>query len=199
MVRLIQFLVLIVMLLGLTACPPCDCGNEEPFNLKDIPEDVVAKLYYKNDMVYTFKHSSETLIQYRCETQFIDSDNQRFSCGCDDPVINNQQEYIARLSTDYPTFNIVCNLNNSREPYYPLNISLGNAYFNIPLSEEDAGNILTIIEEISIDGKTYYDVYALGKPNADYNKIEIDSLYYNHDFGIIKIGKTNDEYYVRQD
>ncbi len=198
MSKLICFLVLTVMLFGLTACPYCNCDNVQPVNLQDIPEEVVAKLYYKNDTVYLFKHSSGTLVEYQSDVQFTDSDLQKFSCDCLQ-IINNEQHYKTSLTSETNAPDISCKLNNLKEPYYPLRIGIWKILFEIPLSEEDAGNEPPMLDELVIDGRTYHNVYTLHNPNAGLKQIDIDSLYYNHEFGIIKITKTNDEYFIRQD
>ncbi len=187
------------MLIGLAACSPCDCGNNQPVNLEDIPEEVSSKLYYKNDTVYVFKHSSGTIIEYQSEVQFTDSDEVEERCDCPTPEINNEQHYTTKLTTEVFAPNITLELNNLRQPYYPLTIGVWETYFELPLSSEDAGFEIPSLDEFVVDGQTYYNVFALGKSKANQRLDEIDSLYYNHEFGIIKIGNANGEFYVRQD
>lgn len=188
--KTIVFIVLAMM----PGCWPCD---PQTFDMGKIPENIVGQLPYENDATMKMIHSGGHVITFSIEKQIQSKED----VYCDECCYTFLFEEIStHFHPDHPVFDGSMYLNNMDTVMYFLNISIGRASFQVPVSDS-AWSYFSRADSMQIGDRYYREVYQLddqyqswsGDPHE--GEIAVDSLYFNFTEGILKITMTNDEYY----
>ncbi|MCK5538945.1 MAG: hypothetical protein KAI79_19125 [Bacteroidales bacterium] len=189
MQKLIYLLAILPLISG---CIPCDSTD---VHLPPIPDNILAFVPYQNGDQVILEHSEGYQIEFST-TRFKYYDQDYCDHCCEYTYHYEVDNTI--LSPDYPIFSIQINLSSADSIHYFMDLSIGSDYFPIPLVE-DQYQQFEILDSIQLLDSTYYDVFKFKSSENYYSNtasIYVDSLYYNHNFGILKIIMNNEEYYT---
>jgi len=193
--KITVFILLIFIVLAFQCGPECDYKCPETIDLGVVPDSIAQKVPYHDKEVYHFKHSAGKLINYTTEKKTITE-----YVGDDHCCANMYLQHIDKtfLTPDYPIFRIKFLIQNQNyeddNPIYSITSYIGDSYFYIPINNQDLEHV-TFVSNLEIEGNTYTDVYKIKGQSYNNEGIAADSLYYNHEKGILKIKMNNNEYY----
>lgn len=181
------FLLLIPVL---QACPPIYCGDPQTIKFPPISESILSlNPYADGDTVY-LKHSAGQSISFitsRTKTE------QMASCTeCCDAWIYEEDATV--LLPDYPIGDFQITISGNENGQADFYFFFAGATADIWFCE----NCVQPVDSVVIDGETFLSVYQLKFDSylADEQKLlSPDSLYFNKDYGIIKLTMSNGEYY----
>lgn len=181
---------LLFILVLLPSCWPCD---PVIIDLGDVPDDGIAFVPYLPGETISLEHSEGLTITYSIQRESRDEETWCEWC-CKN--IYRYEVLTTKLTPNYPTASIEITMNSSDSTFIPCSVYTDGGYFIIPTNKvmPDYDNKL---DSIQIGLETYYDVFLLETDswNKSDGEIYADSLYYNFEFGILKLTKTNDEYF----
>lgn len=170
------------------SCIPCD----PPIivDLGPLSEEQLQLVPYKDKQTYMFRHNQGQVISFVAERGT--TQEQTYSSHC------SKYEYLYEMNTtylipDYPVFNIVLWLSNPMEEEVYFNLNVGTRSFYMPT--DFSNSYFPRKDSVWIIDQFYYNVFQL-KSQSDYyqsDSIYADSIYYNFDYGILKIIMSNDE------
>lgn len=180
-----------LLMISLIACPPC---NPIIVDNGQIPEQALSTIPYQDGDTCVFKHSNGLEINFFVTRQTTTESSYWEHC---EEYTYQYQINSAKLLPDYPVFEFnlaISNLDTTNLNFYA---SIGKFGFMVPVSEEQY-MYAAIVDSVFIASDWYYDVFRLKSDYYNYNfsdSIYADSLYYNYEFGILKILMSNGEYY----
>ncbi len=185
-----KYMVLMVMGLVLTACPP-NC-NSEIRDFGTLPEEALAMVPYQDGESYRFVHSAGQEINFLASRKTTEETEHWDPCG---GIIYERNN--TNLVPDYPIFNIILSMAKTDTTDWGAQAYLSSVTF--PLANTDFYQIdHKFFDSLSIAGEWYRDVYRIKgyKYNSvKENEIFPDSLWYNTEAGILKISMSNGEFY----
>lgn len=188
--RITYFIFLSIIVLMILGCPPRYCDPITTVH-PPIPDSILCLIPYQNKESYKLQHSAGQVIAFSCERK---TEKHDLCFDCIECLV--YEEDVALLKPDYLISNVHINLRSNQENLFQIHISFGESYFDIYLGE------FGVIPQDSliIEGVLYRNVFTLSNNNlASYygtrQQLFADSLYYNHEKGIIRITMSNDEYY----
>jgi hypothetical protein len=181
-----------IVLAMMPGCWPCD---PQTFDMGKIPQDIVDQLPYGHGDVIRLKHSGGHMITFSID-QTTEAREDIFCDECCHTFL--YEEVTTRLHPDHPVFDCSMYLNNMDTIMYFLNISIGRAYYQLPVTDStwayyDRADSLQIGDRFYRDVYRLGDQYQFGTGDAHEGVIAVDSLYFNFTEGILKITMTNDE------
>jgi hypothetical protein len=179
--------VLLALVIALAGCCDTIVINNGP-----LPETALLLVPYQAGETYRFKHSNGLVINF--ETSRETRDEWDFERPCTEV---RYQLNSTRLTPDYPIFNLSFSISNSNAPHIDCYASFGNSWFYIPSDEPQTG-VFEMVDSLIISNTTFYNVFMLANYNTPYfgnQGIYSDTLFYNYDFGILKIVMSNNESY----
>ena len=181
---------LLFFLMLLPSCWPCD---PVIIDLGDVPDDGLAFVPYQPGNTINLEHSEGLTITYSIQRE--SREEQTWCEWCCESVYR-YEELTTKLTPNYPTPGIEITMNNSDSTFIQCSVYTDGGYFMIPTHEE-IHSYDQKVDSIQIGLETYFDVFLLGTDswNKSEGEIYTDSLYYNYEFGIIKLIKSNGEYY----
>lgn len=186
--------ILYIVLAMMSGCRPCD---PQTFDMGEIPKHVLDQLPYADGDVMQLIHSAGHVITFSINHHVEAMED--FMCDeCCYTFL--YEEASTSFHADHPVFDCSMRLNNMDTIMYFLNISIGRAYYQVPVSDSTWA-YYDRVDSMRIGGRFYHEVYRLGDQyqfgtdDAQEGVIAVDSLYYNFTEGILKITMTNDEYY----
>jgi len=175
----------------ITACFPCHTTLIDNGKLSDSALKLVP---YQNEQIYSLQHSAGQVIHFKTQRTTTKGESRCTEC------CKNAYQYevnICLLTPDYPIFSITFNIANYDSTYIDCGIDIGSSNFTIPTNKYQTENT-EIIDSMIIDSFQYFNVYKLKANQYDIpeeNSIFPDSLYYNLEFGILKIIMNDNESY----
>lgn len=191
--QFIYLTLLVALVVLLQGCPLFVCDPER-IEYPPLSDSLRCMIPYQNAESYQFQHSAGHIITFECERK---TDTIRDCYSCSKCFIS--EEDVTTLKPNYPINEVRMVLRTGpMENEYEIHFVFGRNYFDIYPIE----NGFTPHDSLNIGGNIYYNVYAMANYNhAGYyglqHQLFADSLYYNHDKGIIRITMSNDEYYQR--
>ncbi len=181
-----------ITLLILTGCCP---GGISTKDNGPLPESALLFVPYQNDSMYSFQHSKGEIISFKTSRETFEDYYACTECCVHNQFETNQTTMVSE-SFDYDISIEISNLNTEILHCY-LNIGKYSFYIPTPVSQYP---YYEIADSLEIDSCIYFDVLKLGEPQTPtnyYDYISLDSLYYNQDYGILKIVFSSGEYYKR--
>ncbi len=185
-----KYLVLVLMVIVFTACPPfCD---SEIRDLGTLPAEALAMVPYQDGESYRFVHSAGQEISFLASRETTQELEHWDPCGG-----ISYESNTTILVPDYPIFSIVLGMAKTDSLHWAV-----QAYFSavtFPLVNIDFNQIEhAFFDSLVIAGEWYKNVYRIMgyKYNSGpANEIHPDSLWYNTEFGILKVSMNNGEFY----
>jgi hypothetical protein len=180
----------LIPVLILSSCWPCDTVIIENGTL---PDAALKFIPYQNGETYQFQHSNGLIINFESIRETREEWTYCTEC-CKNEYHFEVNSTI--LIPDYPVFDFQFEISNEDTALYICNAFIGRNGFVIPTSEVQY-DFFERVDFIVIDSKCYYEVWKLKSYGSYYNEdtVYADSLFYNYDFGILKILMSNGEYY----
>lgn len=187
-----RYLSLLIILLML-GCRPCD--PPKIVEKDKIHDSILNKVPYSSDEIVKLQHSNGHVVNFitKFESSFYLTDCERYDC-CE--FIYKYKILNKTLTPDYPIFNISFNFSSINIDPTLITCRIANSEFYI-LTSADNSLQNDVLDSIYINNKFYHNVFRIAS-NYSYhnNPVFPDSLYYNFEFGIIKIKISNGEYFV---
>lgn len=181
----------LLALLLLPGCRPCD---PQTFDMGALSADALAMVPYSNDEKTVFKHSNGKLIYFTVERNTYQRTEHMCAECCD---ILKFEEDITRLMPDQKVIQPELYISNADSTYIVCYIRVNQSSFQLPVHNFEL-EMVEMLDTMKLGTKEYYNVFCLEYQSGFYSPdtpIYIDSLYYNFDFGILKITLSNDEFY----
>lgn len=184
----LKYFAICIMAFLFYACPP-KC-LPQLIVISPIPDSVLNMVPYVNNQEFSLKHSGGTIVNYTCSrlirTDFVDCYR-----GCCTKIEYEIDQTL--IKPDYPLPEISITISKSDEEFVDMSLSYSSSWFAFWLSDEDA----FVVPSFENDGIIYNDVWALKAHRYDgylsQPELYPDSLYYNAEFGVIKITMSNGE------
>ena len=171
-----------------TSCWPC---NSVIIDNGNLPDSVFSLIPYQNQKKYQFEHSAGKVITFRAQRALTYEESSCAEC-CD--VLKYQVDK-TDLYPDYPISNITISLSNLDTNYIDFSLGIGRSGFAIPSNTEGLTNT-ELVDSVLVGDTYYYDVFKLKSFSwSEQEGIYTDSLYYNFEYGILKLIMSNEEYY----
>ena len=186
--------ILFIALAMMSCCRPCE---PKMFDMGNIPQEVLDRLPYEDNDIMELVHSAGRVIRFSI-THTVEDKEEIVCFDCCNTYL--YEEASTSFRPDHPVFDCSMRLNNMDTIMYFLDISIGRAYYQVPVSDSTWA-YYDRVDSVRIGGRFYHEVYRLGDQyqfGADGEQegiIAVDSLYFNFAEGILKITMTNDEYY----
>lgn len=187
---------IVILLIVLYGCRPCD----QPVIIENFPihDTILGKVPYANAQIIKLMHSNSHVINF---TANHDSTTHISYCDrhkCCDYLFRYTNHKI-NLVPDYPIFQISFSMSNLDYQSQYISVFIANTafYFSYDLNSNLG---YQIIDSIYLNNRFYYDVMKI--PNSgvyDNNLTFPDTLYYNYDYGILKIKISNNEFFTITD
>ena len=176
------------------ACPP-KCNNQL-IVISPIPDSILNLVPYGDGQKVCLRHSEGTQIEFNCSrsthTEFVD-----FERGCGNVI--EFEVNCTILTPEYPLPEINITIQKIDEEYIDMNLWFAGGNFNFIFYESKVDSLI----EYAIGDHNYSNVWAMKSDyyNSYLNQPEllVDSLYFNADFGILRIKMNNGEAYDYDD
>lgn len=182
-----KYLAILIFSLALAGCCDTIVINNGP-----LPETALLLVPYQDGETYSLKHSNGLIINFATSRETRDEWDFERPCTEVRYQLNS-----SRLTPDYPIFNLSFSISNSRAPHIDCYASIGNGWFYIPSDDTQTGEF-ELADSLIIGNHTFYNIFILANYNVPYfghQGIYPDTLYYNYEFGILKIVMSNNESY----
>jgi len=185
---------LLVFLIFMLGCRPCEVTTIE---LANIPDTILAKVPYKNGESIIMEHSQGKNIEF-----IVNRKNTKQQTYCEHCCKYNYIYEIdeTNLTPNYPIFSISFSISGLDTVNYNISSYLGNSSVNIPAYYNKTNNYYNtkLEDSILIKDKKYYQIFKIKSSVNDFYKdlLFVDSIYYNHKFGLLKIIMSNEETYT---
>ncbi len=186
----IEYFFILVLLVMLYGCPLCI--NKVITENGPLVEEYKLSIPYQDGKIYKLKYSDSLVINFTAQRILEDLmvNNCAECCGETQFQIDK-----TILTADYPLFDIQFELNNRDTTNIECYTKIGNTYFYIPVTEAQITRT-DKIDSLIIDSISYKNVYVLYSNYSTNSNKPLDSLFYNYDFGIVKLILSNDEIYT---
>lgn len=172
------------------ACPP-KCNNQL-IVISPIPDSILNLVPYVDGQKVCLRHSEGAQIVFNCSRR-THTEFDGFDYGCGNSIEFEVDRTI--LTPEYPLPDISLSITKIDEEYIDMNLWFAGGNFNFIFYES---KVDTLIEYV-IGDKIFKNVWALKSDhyNSYLNQPEllVDSLYYNADFGVLRIKMNNGETY----
>jgi hypothetical protein len=158
-----------------------------------VPDSIARLIPYQDSVVYKFIHSKGYVVDFKADRntwQMYGSNEKSGSSPLKKQIGSN-----VSLVSDYPAMDIRLNINNYDPPTFYLDISVQNTNFE---NYDFAYKVFAAVgsDSILVNNKYYKDIFVFKNYDLYNNFIPFaDSLYYNKNYGIIKIFLRNGESY----
>ena len=170
-------------------CWPCHTITIENGPL---PEKALAFVPYQDGETYKIGHSKGLVINYRATRETTDGWTECTEC-C--KYEYHYQINTIRLVPDYPVFELYFEISNPDTAFINCYGSAGKYNFLIPASEMQS-EYFESEDSLKLGDIFYKDVFKLKSSYWSHqDSIFADSMYYNYEFGILKLIMSNGEYY----
>ncbi|MFA9389217.1 MAG: hypothetical protein ACERKD_05395 [Prolixibacteraceae bacterium] len=191
----LKLIIVFTLILIFYGCPT-PCGEMQINTVSPIADSILNYIPYHNGDEVILEHSAGTKIIFNAERE---SKTEISYC---DRCCDSWEYHFDRtvLTPNYPIHPIVFELVKYEENYSDFNVTVGISTFRFPTYDLSA----LVVDSILINNKMYFSVFTLkAAPNENYYGEEFaffaDSLYYNSEFGILKLTMSNNEYYLRDE
>ncbi len=181
----------IILLVFMVACRPC---KHKVIDLGPISAELLNSIPYQAGEYVSFKHSNGHNIVFSVKRE------TKQEIFCDDHRCCTEIIYevnTTTLSPNYPIFKFELSISNADSLHNPLSVRIGRFGFMIPDSISEWEPV-DIADSLMINGVNYDQVYRMKYYDYSYQDdlIYVDSLFYNKDFGILKVLMSNGENYM---
>jgi len=187
-----KFLITIAILSLLNSCrPPC---NPIPVENGPIPDKALACVPYKDGETYKLIHTEGLVIEFASTRKTTQQWSECTEC-C--KYEYHYETNHTLLIPDYPIFNIEFYISNMDTSYIQCYGTAGKYGFGIPTQPEQQYPYYKQIDSMFINSEYYYDIFGFKTDNgySYQDSIRVDSIFYNYEFGIVKILMSNGETY----
>ena len=176
------------------SCIPCETLN---IDLPPIPDSITEIIKYKDNDVIVLEHSAGKQITFDINQRFTQEKTYCSHC-CD---TYTYQLFETKFTPNYPSFSINIQISSLDSTYRVIEMNIGSSNCNIPVVfdlENQPFTNMELKENVLINNVNYEEVFKIKMSSwkDDPNIIYPDSLYYNHDIGILKIIMNNEETYT---
>jgi len=179
------------MILLLNGCIPCDTVIIENGPL---PDSALRFVPYQNGKIYKFRHSKGLVINF---DTYRETREEWTHCAECCSYEYHYEVNSTRLTPNYPIFDFYFEISNRDTSYFECYTTIGKYGFYIPTADFQL-DYFEKVDSLIIDSVTYKDVFKLNSDYGSYydkDSIYADSLYYNYEYGILKILMSNGESY----
>lgn len=194
--KVFKYMILGVMGLVLTGCPPnCEYSL---VNFGTLSDEVLEMIPYEDGESYGFRHSEGEQLSFLATRETSMISNYWDECT----EVTYASDYTIMVP-DYPLFDIriwIYKADSTRVLHQAI---IGTSSFILPLTEEPFEDFYQFYDSIYLQEKWFSDVYEiepLYSPYQNPKSILADTLWFNTEFGILKFTMTSGEYYeIMQD
>ncbi|MEA3451372.1 MAG: hypothetical protein U9Q83_05655 [Bacteroidota bacterium] len=178
----------------ISGCSQCNLTNQIIIENGKLPDSALLYIPYQDGEIYKFKHSNGLVVNFSTYRKTTDE-----ITGCVEycKYETHYQKNSTNLYPDYPIFDINLEINNLDTNYIFCSAFIAKSSFIIPTGNNNFENVKKM-DSVLIDTVYYKDVFKIKANYYSYidESISVDSMYYNYEFGILKIIITNDETYT---
>ncbi len=188
------FSLFLLVSISVWSCIPCETINVD---LPPIPDSIVEIINYEDKDILILEHSAGKQIELNINQAFT---QERTHCShCCDTY--TYQLFETKFTPNYPSFSINIQISSLDSTYRIIGMNIGSSNCNIPIVFDLDNQLFTnmeLKENELINNVNYDEVFKIKMSSwkDDPNIISPDSLYYNHEIGILKIIMNNEETYT---
>lgn len=202
----------IVSVIFFTGCPS---KEPETIDLGTIPEKYLPTVPYEDGQTFYLQHESDRMLipfhvtRHRVSSQvsngFVDFDYMRIKPA--PSVYYNYEVDVTTCKPEYPLFDIDIHFSNGymADSLYDPNsdprffkyayLTCMNLYATFPFIGENTEQF-TMHDFLVVDGHIYNNVFQFDNESQDLEGINIKTLFYSYEKGVIAVLMSNHEKYV---
>jgi hypothetical protein len=187
----VRYLFILFAAILFYACPNCE---NEVVDWGPIPDSVKAFIPYQDGEIYSLKYSDSLIINFEAERWSVE--DWAYGRGSWCPTDIRFEKEMVRLKPDYPLYDIEISIANFDSSQYHYYVYLRSQSFGLPVNPLDF-DYYEMMDSLVIDSIIYTDVFvSYSSAYIDHQWADKDTLYYNNDFGILKLLFSNGESYT---
>lgn len=184
----IFFILLLLVLALLNACEHCPDIPDTYESRGRLSSELLKCIPYNDGELVFFKYGEATTIPYRARRKLSKVD-YIYQGECSNDYTSYEADRTLLISGD-DVFNIEFRISNLDTDDW-LYFSYGSNDRRIPVNDYQR-QFYNIEDTMTINGKNYFDVILIkfsGRWNNEYypDSVQMDSLYYNYTYGILKL------------
>jgi hypothetical protein len=187
-----RYLFILSLVFLAAGCKPCK--DPQTIDIGELTPQAMAMVPYTNGQVVKLRHSAGQVINFAV-TRSTKTETREYRGFCDVFIFRRNTTV---LFPDYPVFPIIFDITNIDATTFSFEGAVGKYFYYMPRKPEDLG-AGGEIADVAVNDTVYRDVYKLKTPTwavSEFEKIYVDSLWYNYASGVIKVIMSNGENYT---